>query len=124
MTQPSTKQFFKIKPPKELLYDLLNLSQCLLYRDKVYIFEVNSYKRLVYFDQVTPFLESLRPYFFKGKYHYLDRKYDYSTFAKFICLLRRIAREWDISYYRRIRYYHSLCQTDYYFPKVLALVLS
>ena len=108
-------------PPPHLLYDILAASKCELWGERVYVFDCNSYRRLVYLDQINPFLEKLNEYYTRKNRFYSTREYNKDTFTQFMTTLRQIAHANNIQFYNKIVYSRGDYNITYRFPKIIAI---
>ena len=64
-------QIFKNKIPNEILYDLL--SEIALKNEKYFIFNNIAYKKGIFNNKISEFLEKCKPYYRLSKIKYLER---------------------------------------------------
>jgi hypothetical protein len=104
-----TSQIFKTKIPTELLIELL--TNIAVKTDKCYIINNNSYKKGIFNETVSQFLEECKPYYHVSKRKYLERKLNYNSF---ITILRQICNFNKITYTSQIKYDKSNYDIIYY----------
>ena len=82
-----------------------------------YIFNHITFKRLEYDNKISYFLESLKEYYFKNKYYYLER--NPITFNQFNTVIRQICKRNDVKFDSNIKYNSSKYSIEYfiYFDK-------
>ena len=67
-----------------------------------YIYNIEVFKKLLFESLMVPFLESLKPYYYKNKYYYLDT------------ILRQIFKRNQIHFVKKVKYVMSKYQVEYY----------
>jgi hypothetical protein len=102
-------QIFKTVPPAVILFSFL--SDICDKTEKCFIFDKNSYKRAIYNDKITAFLDICKPYYHTSKQTYLDRKLTYNSL---ITIIRQICNINKIGYASEIKYDKSLHTIVYY----------
>ncbi len=95
-------QIFKSEIPPNLLFDLLE--KVCLKTEKYYLIDINAYKKLLYQELHTEFLESLSKYYHWSKQFYLERKFTYPSFTN---IVRQICKHGNIRIESEIKYNHS-----------------
>jgi len=95
-------QIFKYDISDNILYDLLE--KICVKNNKFYILNNISYKKAEYHNYICDFYENLRPYYYKSKYFYLNRKQNY---AMFVTIIRQLCRFKSINYVSKILYNKS-----------------
>jgi hypothetical protein len=101
-------QIFKKHIPVTILYDLLD--KICFKRNNYYVFDMNSYKKMMYNEYHIEFLEILQEYYHSGKLFYLDRKLTYNGFTT---ILRQICKHQAVMYTSKINYNKSKYNIDY-----------
>jgi len=102
-------QIFKKNVPTESLYSLLD--DICLKNDKYYIFNNNSYKKGIFNNSITNFIEECKPYYHISKQKYLERKLTYNSFTT---ILRQICKFNKITHTSQIKYDKSTYDIIYY----------
>jgi hypothetical protein len=102
-------QLFKTKPPTTLLFSFL--TDICDKTDKCFIFDKNAYKRAIYNDKLTSFLEMCKPHYHLSKQTYIERK---PTYNSVITIIRQICNVNKIGYASEIKYDKSLHTIVYY----------
>lgn len=88
------------------------VKQYFTHEKEYYIYNIEIYKKLLYESLMDPFLESLKNYYFKNKYYYLER--NPMTFNYFNTILRQIFHKNNISIQKNIKYVMSKYQVEYF----------
>jgi len=102
-------QIFKERIPPDKLFDVL--SELCVKNEKYYIFNSISYKKGVFTEKITEFLNACKPYYFTSKQKYLERK---MTYNNFITVVRQVCNANNIVYTSKIKYNKSLYEIEYY----------
>jgi len=101
-------QLFKINVPSELILNFLKL--ICEEKDNCYILNKIVYKQGEYNNMISPFVESLKPYYYKSKLYYIERKLDY---VKFMTIIRQVCNANKIEYTSKIVYNNSSYEIEY-----------
>jgi hypothetical protein len=104
-----SSQIFKRKVPDEFLFNLLNL--ICIKTEKYYIINYDSYKKGIFNEYISDFVEKCREYYYLSKRKYLDKKF---TYKSFITIVRQICNFNKIKYNSEIKYEHSNYAIIYY----------
>jgi hypothetical protein len=104
-----SNQLFKKNVPNDILFNLLN-TLCIK-NEKYYIFDINSFKKGVFNNDIKAFIEECKPYYHNSKQMYLTRKVTYNNF---ITILRQICNFNNISYTSQLKYDKSSYNILYY----------
>jgi len=75
-----------------------------------YIFNKSLYKKAVFKETITPFIQSLDIYYYESKKHYIRRKMDY---IKFITIIRQLCNSIDVKYSTQLVYNNSTYEIVY-----------
>lgn len=102
-------QIFKNKVPNALFFELLD--KTCSKNEKHYTFNLESFKRGIYNEEIEKFLKVLQPYYFLSKQKYLEKKITYNSFAT---ILRQICNYNKIIYTSKIIYNKSAYNIVYY----------
>jgi hypothetical protein len=94
-----SNQIFKTNVPNNLLIELLN-NICLKTSD-YYMIDNNSYKKGIFTNKLSEFLEKCKPYYHASKQKYLERKLTYNNF---VTVIRQICNFNKIAYTSKIKY--------------------
>jgi hypothetical protein len=106
-------QIFKKKIKLSILYNFLE--EFCEKKDTYYIFENITFKKAQYNNKIVPFINLIKPYYFKSKYNYLERKMNYKNFTT---LIRQICKNNLIPFTSKIFYFNSTYEIKYYiYPK-------
>ena len=103
----STQVFRKILPT-DILFSLLE--RICLKTDKYYLIDLNAYRKMLFYNYHTDFLNILREYYHIGKYNYIERKLTYNYF---ITIVRQICKASIIMYSSTIKYNESNYNINY-----------
>jgi len=104
-----TKQIFKKTVPIEILYDLLE--QICLKTDKYFFIDTNSFKKMLFHNLQTGFLEKVVSYYHSSKKFYAERKFTYNSFTN---IVRQICKNNDVLFTSQIKYNESKYNIDYF----------
>ena len=77
-----------------------------------YIYNIEVFKKLLFESLMAPFLESLKSYYYKNKYYYLERSP--MTYNYFNTILRQIFKRNQIHFVKKVKYVMSKYQVEYY----------
>jgi len=114
-------QIFKSEMPSNILYDLLE--QICLKTDKYYFIDINAYKKLIFSDLHTPFIEKISEYYHLSKQFYLQREFIYTSFTN---IVRQICKHCNIKIASDVKYNHSQYYINFFVfhstPIVAAIV--
>lgn len=103
-------QIFKKNVPTSLLFNLLD-SICMK-NEKHYTLTIDSFKKGIYNNSITNFIEDCKPYYHLSKKKYLEKKLTYNSFTT---ILRQICNFNKITYTSQIKYDKSTYSIIYYF---------
>ncbi len=103
-----SSQIFKNKIPTNILYELLN--KLCIKTEKYYVFNMNSFKKGIYSNDIQEFINVCMPYYHISKRKYLDKK---MTYKSFITIIRQICNHNFITYTSQIKYDHSAYEIVY-----------
>jgi len=95
-------QLFKTNIPNKILFDLLE--KICIKTDKYYLFDLNAYRKLQFYNYFEEFREQIRPYYNLSKRFYIDRKLEYNSFTN---IMRQICKFNNIMFTSRIKYNES-----------------
>lgn len=79
-------------------------------KDDSYLIDYNAYKKLVFHNLQSEFRDQFKPYYYKSKYYYLERKLTYNSFAT---IIRQICKFNSIKIVSQIRYIESVYMNEY-----------
>ena len=102
-------QIFKNMIPSEKIFHLLD-SLCIK-NNKHYIFDLNSFKKGIFTQEINIFLEECKPYYHISKKKYLENKITYNSFTT---VLRQICNFNKIIFTSQIKYDKSNYEIIYY----------
>ena len=102
-------QIFKNYIPNDILFELLNeiavkCNNCLVINNI-------SFKKGLFSDSISKFIETCKPYYHLSKRKYLDKKLTYNSF---ITIIRQICNNNKITYTSQIKYNKSSYEIVYY----------
>ena len=102
-------QIFKKKVPDEILFELLDV--ICLKNEKHYTFNVDSFKKGIFKDDIQKFIGICTPYYHISKRKYIEKKLTYNSFTT---ILRQICNFNKIKYTSQIKYDKSTYDIVYY----------
>lgn len=102
-------QIFKNQLSNSILFELLD--KICLKNEKHYIFNIESFKKGVYSEDISKFLITCLPYYHISKRKYLEKKLTYNSF---VTVLRQICNFNKITYTSQIKYDKSTYDIVYY----------
>jgi len=102
-------QIFKNQIPNNKLFELLD--KVCLKNEKHYTFNVDSFKKGVYTEDIQIFINFCIPFYHLSKRKYLERKLTINTFTT---ILRQICNFNKITYTSQIKYNKSTYNIEYY----------
>ena len=80
--------------------------------NNVYIYNLETFKKLQYDNYLIDMIESLKQYYYKNKHYYLTRHP--ITFNGFNTILRQIMKKNSIDYEKKVKYLMSKYQVEYH----------
>lgn len=95
-------QIFKDRMPSSILYNLLD--QICLRKEKYYFLDETAYRKMLFHNLHTGFIDLLRPYYHTAKLFYLDRDFTYNSFTN---IVRQVCKHLGISFESEIKFCHS-----------------
>jgi hypothetical protein len=102
-------QIFKQTIDKNLLFDFLE--KVCNKTEKYYIFDLNAYKRAQLQNEILPFCDSLKPYYYSSKKFYIERKLNYNNLCT---IIRQICNVNSILFSSKIVYSKSKYNIPYH----------
>ena len=96
------KQIFKKDVPIIILYDLLD--QISLKTDKYYVIDMNSYKKMLFYNLQESFSNIMMDYYHSSKQFYVTRKMTYNSFVN---IIRHICKNTNTMYTSQLKYNES-----------------
>ena len=102
-------QIFQKSFPKNIFFEFIE-KYCDK-NDKQYIFSKDAFKRIKLDEQVKPFCDNLKKYYFKSKHHYLERD---SNYKNFVTIIRQICKYHHIPFTSDIKYSKSKYEIKYF----------
>jgi hypothetical protein len=105
-------QLFKTNVPIHIILDFIKL--ICEEKDMTFILNKIIYKQAEYNNNILPFIELLKPYYYKSKLYYLERKLDY---VKFMTIIRQLCNLYNIDYTSKIVYNNSNYEIEYIIKK-------
>lgn len=103
-----SNQIFKKMVPEKILFDLLE--KICIKKEKYYLFDINAYKKILFYNYQNEFCDALKEYYHLGKQFYLTRQMKYNSFTT---ILRQICKLRNIMYTSQIKYNESKYNIDY-----------
>jgi len=104
-----SSQIFKKNIPNQLLFTLLD-SICIK-NEKHYVFNNEAFKKGLFKESISEFINSCNPYYHISKKKYLEKKLTYNSFTT---ILRQICNFNKITYTSQIKYDKSRYDIFYY----------
>ena len=104
-----TKQIFKTEVPNELLFDFLE--KICFKTDKYYLIDLNSYRKMLFYNYEEEFCSSIKNYYHTSKQFYVERKMNYNALTT---LIRQICKHNNIMFTSQIKYNESKYNIDYF----------
>ena len=101
-------QIFQTDFPKEKLFQFLD-NYCNKKKNKLTLNKA-SFKRAKLDNNVVPFCNDLKKYYYPSKYHYLERDMIYKNF---ITVIRQICKYHHLAFTSNIRYFKSKYEIEY-----------
>jgi hypothetical protein len=102
-------QIFKNQVPNNILFELLD--KICLKNEKHYTFNIESFKKGIFSEDINNFINFCTPYYHISKRKYLERKH---TYKNFVTILRQICNYNKILYNSQIKYDKSTYDIVYY----------
>lgn len=102
-------QIFKSMIPSQLIFDLLDI--LCLKNEKYYTFNIDSFKKGIFKEDIPKFIQSCTTYYHISKRKYLEKKITYNSFTT---VLRQICNFNKITYTSQIKYDKSSYNIIYY----------
>jgi len=104
-----SSQIFKNTIPTKILFELLD--KICVKNEKHYTFNLETFKKGIYLEEIQKFIEECKPYYYTSKHKYLEKKLTYNSFNT---ILRQICNFNHITYTSRIFYGNSDYNIVYY----------
>ena len=104
-----TSQIFKLQIPNNIFFELLD--KICIKNQKYYTFNIESFKKGVFSEDIQNFITLCNPYYHISKRKYLERKLTYTSFTT---VLRQICNFNKITYTSQIKYDKSSYNILYY----------
>ena len=79
-------------------------------RKNQFIFNNISFKKSIFNNEIEPFIEDIKEYYYNAKKFYVERKMNYKNFAT---ILRQICKFHNIPFTSNIKYYNSTYEIQY-----------
>lgn len=104
-----SNQIFKEKVPDNIILDFIK--EVGFKYDNYYLINPDSYKKALFINNLTAFIDSLEPYYYESKKFYLLRKMSYKNM---VTIIRQILKKNNIPYTNKIHYQNSDYSIQYY----------
>ena len=98
----TNKQLFRKPLANKVIFDLLD-SICLK-KEKHYIIDINSFKKMVFHQLHIGFIEIMKDHYHASKQFYITRDFTYNSFTN---IIRQICKSNNIMFASNIRYNES-----------------
>lgn len=102
-------QIFKQVFPLEILLTFLDKLSCKV--NNCYVITNDVYKKAVYNNMLTDFLDECKPYYHISKVKYIEKKQNYNSFNT---IVRQICKVNNINFVSKIKYDKSSYSIIYY----------
>lgn len=96
------QQLFRKTIPNKIIFDLLE--KICMKTERYYLFDINAYKKLLYYKYHEPFLTKVADAYQTSKRFYAERELSYKSFTN---ILRQISKNNGIMFTTQIRYSES-----------------
>jgi hypothetical protein len=107
-----SKQIFKKIIDIHFFYDFL-MKICDEPKNSLYIFDINAYKKMIFYNYHIDFLKELTQYYQVSKRIYLEREPTYNSIAT---IFRQICKSHDIKITSKMKYCDSKYIIEYSIP--------
>lgn len=104
-----SKQIFVKPVPQDLIYDLLD--KVATKTDKYYIMDIDTYKRVKFYELHKDFISTMASYYHLSKKFYVERPLTYTTFVN---IIRQVCRSNKVTFTSKIKYNDSTYNIEYY----------
>jgi len=104
-----SKQIFVKPVPQDLIYDLLD--KVATKTDKYYIMDIDTYKRVKFYELHKDFISTMAAYYHLSKKFYVERPMTYTTFVN---IIRQVCRSNKVTFTSKIKYNDSTYNIEYY----------
>lgn len=104
-----SKQVFVKPVPQDLIYDLLD--KVATKTDKYYIVDIDTYKRVKFYELHKEFISTMTSYYHLSKKFYVERPMTYITFVN---IIRQVCRSNKVTFTSKIKYNDSTYNIEYY----------
>ena len=105
----SNKQLFRKLLPNNIIFELLD--NICLKKEKYYIIDINSFKKMIFHNLHTEFIKTLKEYYHTSKQFYITRDFSFNSFTN---IIRQICKNNNIMFSSNIRYSESNYNIEYY----------
>jgi hypothetical protein len=106
-----SKQIFKKIVPINFFYEFLN--KICETSNNNYIFDINAYKKILYYNYQIDFLKEIKEYYYSSKQYYLERELTYNSI---VTILRQIAKSHHLTIVSKMKYVDSNYIIEYSIP--------
>lgn len=104
----SNSQIFRDSIPKNILFDFLKENSSK--KSNYYFFTKTHFKSSQFNENIDPFLEKIKGYYFSSKQKYVTRKMNYKNF---VTIIRQICKYNHIPFSSNIKYDKSAYDINY-----------
>jgi len=101
-------QVFRKNVDQDHLFELLD--KCCIKTEKYYLLDLNAYRKMVFHQYHTPFLEGIVEHYHLSKQFYVTRKLTYNSFTN---IVRQICKSNGTMFTNNIKYNKSEYNIDY-----------
>jgi len=103
-----SSQIFRDSIPKNILFDFLKVNST--EKSNYYFFSKTHFKAAVFNENIQPFLDLVKPYYYSSKQKYITRKMNYKNF---ITIIRQICKYHHFAFASNIKYDKSSYEITY-----------
>lgn len=97
----------------DVLYNLLD--QICLKKEKYYFLDETAYRKMLFHNLHTDFIETLRPHYHNAKVFYLDREFTYNSFTN---IVRQVCKHLKIGFESEIKFCHSKYYINFFISPI------
>ena len=106
-------KLFKKLVPWEYMQILLSEICPLLSLNRLFVIDLNVYKKMIFLEKHYAFLESLKPYYRMEKHFYLTREFTYNSF---MTIVRQICKSHKQPFHTELKFGRAFHNMVYFIP--------
>jgi hypothetical protein len=99
---------FKTIPDKNIILNYIKENSYNI--NNRYIIDINIYKKSLLNCEIDKLIIYIKPFYFKVKHIYLERKINYKNY---LTIIRQLLNIFNIKYIKKIKYFHSIYEIIY-----------